>query len=76
MTNGLLVEHSLLVILLACIMFRGRRREPRIKESFSAEVNAKHSLVRQIHRKQVVAFGWEPQNNSPTACVWRWDQKN
>ena len=49
---------------------------PRIKESFSAEASAKHSFVRQIHRKQVVAVGWEPQNNSPTACVRRWDQKN
>ena len=49
---------------------------PRIKESFNSEASAKHSFVRQIHRKQVVAVGWEPQNNSPTACVRRWDQKN
>ena len=30
---------------------------------------------RQLHRRQVVAVGWETQNSSPMACVWRWDQK-
>ena len=30
---------------------------------------------RQLHCRQVVAVGWETQNNSPMACVWRWDQK-
>ena len=31
----------------------------------------KHSFKRQLHRKQVVTVGWELQNSSPTACVWR-----
>ena len=30
---------------------------------------------RQLHRRQVVAVGWETQSSSATACVWRWDQK-
>ena len=42
---------------------------------FTAEAIAKHFIKRQLHRKQVVSVGWEPQNGSPTACVWRWDEK-
>ena len=36
----------------------------------------KHWFTRQLHRREVVAVGWEPQNSSPTLGVWRWDQKN
>ena len=46
---------------------------PRTKDPL---VPRRPKVMRQIHRKQVVAVGWEPQNNSPTACVRRWDQKN
>ena len=42
---------------------------------FTDEASAKHFFKRQLHRKQVVSVGWEPQNGSPTACVWRWDEK-
>ena len=36
----------------------------------------KHWFTRQLHRREVVAVGWKPQNSSPTVCVWRWNQKN
>ena len=42
---------------------------------FTAESIAKHFIKRQLHRKQVVSVGWKPQNGSPTACLWRWDEK-
>ena len=28
----------------------------------------KHWFTRQLHRREVVAVGWEPQNSSPTVC--------
>ena len=36
----------------------------------------KHCFNRKLHRKHVVVVGGELQNSSPTACVWRWYQKN
>ena len=36
----------------------------------------KHWFTRQLHCREVVAVGWEPQNSSPALGVWRWDQKN
>ena len=36
----------------------------------------KHCFSRKLHRKHVVVVGGELQNSSPTACVWRWYQKN
>ena len=28
----------------------------------------KHWFTRQLHRREVLAVGWEPQNSSPTVC--------
>ena len=33
-------------------------------------------FTRQLHRREVVAVAWKPQNSSPMVCVWRWNQKN
>ena len=38
---------------------------PRQGESRSTTLNF------QLHRRQLLAVGWELQNSSPTECVWR-----
>ena len=39
--------------------------------SSSPRREQKHYFKRQLHRRQVLAVGWELQNSSPTECVWR-----
>ena len=43
---------------------------------FTAEASASTALSASSTVKKVVAVGWELQNSSPTACLWRWYQKN
>ena len=51
------------------------RGNPMYQGQLTIEASARHFFKRQLHHGQVVAVSWEPQNSSPTACVWRWDQK-
>ena len=39
--------------------------------SSSPRREQKHYFKCQLHRRQVLAVGWELQNSSPTECVWR-----
>ena len=41
--------------------------KPSYRRPFTAEESALHCFKRRLHRSQVVAVGWEPQNSSPTA---------
>ena len=52
------------------------RANPCSKDPLFPKVVQRSTALHQLHRKQVVAVSWEPQNSSPTACVWRWNRKS